>query len=353
MERWRARRRANVPPAAARSAARPRSDDAAALEDQHLVEGLEARRGGGVTSSVARPSPARTISRITSRSVSASRCAVGSSRRRKGASRSSARARARRCRSPPESCWPCSPIQVSSPSGRRATRSSRRAAARAARSCASLGARGGEDEVLAQRPGEEVRALGGEGDRAAHAVGGPRPRVAPVEEEAPRGDVPEAQEQVDEGGLAGAARAHDGDAPARLEAEAHAVERGAGLAGVGEAQVAHLEDPRRVGRSGRAPAGSTTAGGWSVSLEEPARRLAHERPAPCHAAGRAATASNAARVRSVTTARWTPSSVLRAHGGDREGEHGDRGQVGAETRERAAERGGADEALLLAHGLRG
>ena len=178
---------------------------------------------------------------------------------------------------------------------------------------------------------------------------GQRPRVALRRGGEPRGHVPESQQQVDEGGLPAAARPTTATRRPRLELEAHAVEREAGLAGVGEAQVAHLESPRGASsgraRSARRPRES---GPWPRRAGAPTpRTTAIARPGR----GQAATASNAARVSRVTTARWTPSSASRADGRDREGEYRDRGQVGAEPRERAAERGGADEALLLADGL--
>ena len=80
-----------------------------------------------VTSSVARPSPARTISRITSRSVRASRWAVGSSRRRNGASLEAAPARGRGAAARlPRGAAPARRSRCRAPPGSRATRPSRR-----------------------------------------------------------------------------------------------------------------------------------------------------------------------------------------------------------------------------------
>ena len=205
-------------------------------------------------------------------------------------------------------------------------------------------ARGGDDEVLAHGSREQVRALGGEGDRLAHAVGGPRPPVAPVEEEAPRGDVPEAQEEVDEGGLAGAARAHDGNAPPGLEAEAHPVEREAGLAGVGEAQVAHFEDERGPARAGRL--GLDDRGRLARCLEEPVRRFPREGQARPRR-GQAGHRLERGEGEEGHDGQVDAVELSRADGRDRQGEDRDHRQVRAEARERPAKSGGARETLLL------
>ena len=192
-----------------------------------------------------------------------------------------------------------------------------------------------------------MRPLGGEGDRLAHAVGGPGPRVLPVEEEAPGGNVPEAQQQVDQGGLAGAARAHDRDAPPRLEAEAHAVEREAGLARVGEAEVAHLEGSR--GPAGARPRRLDDRRPLVRHLEEAARRLAGQgRARPRRGQGRHRLERGEGQERHHRQV--DPVEAALANRRDREGEDHDHGQVGAEPRERAPQGGGANETLLLAHG---
>ena len=153
---------------------------------------------------------------------------------------------------------------------------------------------------------------------------------------------------MDEGGLAGAARAHDGDAPPRLEAEAHSVEREAGLARVGEPEAAHLQHPRGPARAG--PLGSTTRGSLVRRLEEPARRLAREGEARPRR-GQAGHRLERGEGEEGHDGQVDAVEVSRADRGDREGEDRDRGQVGAESGERTSEGGGPRETLLLPHCL--
>jgi hypothetical protein len=82
--------------------------------------------------SVVRPAISRSSASSTSPSVSTSSALVGSSRIRIGASFSSARAMATRCRSPPESVAPRSPITVSYPCASRLMNSCALAACAAA-----------------------------------------------------------------------------------------------------------------------------------------------------------------------------------------------------------------------------
>ena len=71
-----------------------------------------------VISTTVRAPAASRISSVSARAVGSSRCSVGSSSTSTGRSASSARARASRCRWPPDSDSPCSPIRVPSPQGR-------------------------------------------------------------------------------------------------------------------------------------------------------------------------------------------------------------------------------------------
>ena len=72
-----------------------------------------------------------------------------------------------------------------------------------------------------------MRVLAGDGDRAAHVLLAVLAQVAAGERDAALLGVEEAQEQVRDRRLAGAARPEQGDAAARLEPQAEAVERGA------------------------------------------------------------------------------------------------------------------------------
>ncbi len=136
-ERWAARSRAKRPPedrssaAVPRSATRPRSSTRTSSKPSRPSSRC-------VTRSVARPSPARRISSRICLSVTVSRWAVGSSSSSSGPDLSSARARARRWRSPPDSRWPSSPTQVSSPAGSRSASAPRRTRSSTSRSAASV-----------------------------------------------------------------------------------------------------------------------------------------------------------------------------------------------------------------------
>ena len=114
-----------------------------------------------------------------------------------------------------------------------------------------------------------MRVLAGHRDRAAHVLLAVVAQVAPRERHAPRLGIEEAQEQVDDGGLPGAARAHERDAAARLEAQADPVERRALAGRVARAHVLqrHRERPRRRGQR----RGGIDDGGLAIGeLEHPA-----------------------------------------------------------------------------------
>ncbi len=110
-------------------------------------------------------------------------------------------------------------------------------------------------------------------------------------------------------------------------------------------KVAHLEDPRRPARAGAG--GLDDRGPLVRDLEEPARRLPHGgHPRPGRGQGRHRLEGGQSEEGHNGQQDAVESSL--ADGWDREGEHGNRRQVGTEARERAAESGGADEALLFA-----
>src|ERR687894_659194 len=88
-------------------------------------------------------------------------------------------------------------------------------------------------------------------------------KVAAAQSYAARRRVPEAEDEVDEGGLAGAARADDGDAPAGFEGEGDVMEDGGGQPrrGKGGGGRPVPPPPRRTGGlppGSRPPPGSSS-----------------------------------------------------------------------------------------------
>ena len=81
-------------------------------------------------------------------------------------------------------------------------------------------------EVLGQRGVEEVGSLLDQADDAANVVGGEALQWHPVERDLPGVGRQEAHEQVGQGGLAGAARADQGDATSGRQLQVHATQRG-------------------------------------------------------------------------------------------------------------------------------
>ena len=141
---------------------------------------------------------------------------------------------------------------------------------------------------------------------------------------------------------------HDGDASPGLEAEAHAVEREAGLAGVGEAQVAGLEHAWRRDGGGCGEGGLRDRRGLVHEIGEPARRLAH-RPRPLPGRGQGGHGLEGREGDQRDDGDLDAVQSAGAHGGDRESEDGDGGDVGPEAGQRPAQGRGADEPLLLLH----
>src|SRR5262249_27592232 len=102
-----------------------------------------------------------------------------------------------------------------------------------------------EADVLADRRREQVRVLAGDGDRAPHVLLPVLAQVAARERDAAGLGVEEADEQVDDRRLAGAARAAQPDPPARLETEIRAVEHKRLAGGVAGADVLERDRERR------------------------------------------------------------------------------------------------------------
>src|SRR5438105_1976035 len=181
--------------------------------------------GSWVTSTMVRPSRfSRWSSARISTLVRVSRLPVGSSARMTAGSLTSARAMATRCCWPPDSWlgWWCS-------------RSARPTAPSRARPRATLARRDSAveerqlDVLERARPGEQVEHLEHEADlRVAHVgqlVAREARDVLAVEPVAAGRRAIEAAEQVHEGGLAGARRAHDGHEFAGLDRHGDAAQR--------------------------------------------------------------------------------------------------------------------------------
>ena len=154
---------------------------------------------------------------MSASAVSGSRCAVGSSRTRSGASARSARAstslwRGRlRALGPPRRRECRRPRGASTPTSRGAHDAS------ALSTSASLAAGPSEPDVLPDAGGEEVRVLAGDGDRLPDVLLPVLPQVSTGQRDAPFLGIEKAEEEVDDRRLARAARADEGDLSPGLE----------------------------------------------------------------------------------------------------------------------------------------
>ena len=102
-------------------------------------------------------------------------------------------------------------------------------------------AAGGDLEVLVDgEVGEHAAALGDEGDAGpGNLVGGAAGEVAALEADGAGGGAEQAHDGRQEGRLAGAVAAEEGDRPALLDGQVDTVQDGA--AGIAGAQARHLE----------------------------------------------------------------------------------------------------------------
>ena len=206
-----------------------------------------------MTSTLRSPAAARTPT-ISSSARAGSRPLVGSSSTRTGPGASSARATARRRRSPPDRATPSSPTGVSSPSGRAAIQASRRAVRSASVISASV-ASGRPRTRLDRTVPANICARWSASAQAGARVGLAQVlHVGVAKGQRAVLEWPVAQQRGDQARLAGAARAGHGDPAAGRQPHAHRVE-GAGKAGVvaqggvGENHVRHaLGRRQRVGR---------------------------------------------------------------------------------------------------------
>ena len=129
----------------------------------------------------------------------------------------------------------------------------------------------GDREVVADRRVEQVDVLGDDAQQPADLLDAVVAQVAAADPDLALVVVPEAQEQVDERGLARAARSDDREAAAGRDGQVEAVDGEWLVRAVAETEAADL-DARSAGRSGRIGHGrvslrarSTTAGCASVS----------------------------------------------------------------------------------------
>ena len=175
--------------------------------------------GRCVIKSTVRAAEASSMSSIERSAVSASRCAVGSSSTSTGASESRARARTRRWRCPPESSHPFladDRVEAVGQSGDPVREARARERGRRAPRPVALGPR--EQQVRADARVEEMSVLPGERERAADVFLRVLANVAAVDRDSARARIEEAEQQVDDGRLSGAARPDERDVAARARA---------------------------------------------------------------------------------------------------------------------------------------
>ena len=199
-----------------------------------------------------RPCDIRASVSITPRSVAPSRFAVGSSSSSSEASRTSARAKARRWRSPAESPAPRSPIAAWTPRGRACTTSSRPAASSAATTLRFGGVGATGPDVLEDRAAKQEGLLGHPRELLA-----PRREIEVLERDAPHQHGPaarrdEAQQDREDSRLAAPARAGQRKNLAGADRQRQVPHGRHGTAGVRDAHA--LERDRRAWRPGSARA---------------------------------------------------------------------------------------------------
>ena len=205
--------------------------------------------GGGrwVSTSVVRPAITGSSAAHRRASVAASRSAVGSSRTRIGASRTMARAIARRRRSPPLRRRPSSPIRVPSPSGRASTTSASWAVSSAQRARSSVRSASASARLSRIVASNRSTRWDDDGDPRPDRVLRQPAQLAAADPDLARRVVVEAEEQLDQGGLARPAGSDDREPPARRDRQRQAVDDVARPARVPEPEAVDLE-PERLGR---------------------------------------------------------------------------------------------------------
>ena len=277
--RWSAWRRANVPPAPARSARAAPLGDAAVLEDHHLVEGLERdepvrdqQRGAALAGAHDLPHHLALGERVEVRGrlVEEQEGCVPQQRAGEGEALPLAPRELLALLADPR----VEPVRQARHQVVESDRGQDGAGAPARRRRGRRGARFSRSVPVKRCARWAAKAIAPRTRSEGQARASP-----PSRRRLPGGTSQKRSSRWTRVDLPGAARAHDRDAAARLEAEAHAVEREAGLAGVGEAQVAHLEESAGT-PLGPGPAGSTTAGGWSRRPRRAGAPTRARRPSP-------------------------------------------------------------------------
>ena len=204
----------------------------------------------------------------TDASASGSRWAVGSSRTTRSASRRNARATAIRCRWPPLSLTPSSPMGVSRPSGRSSMNAVAPAARAAAGDLVEGRVRPGQADVLGDRPVEQVGRLRDVRDPAAPGVDVDVGEGLAADGDPARVRIDEPQQQPREGRLAGPRLADDRRPPAGRQDEVDVAKRGFRAARVGEGDAVQDDVPEGArGLDGQSPTGRPPA-----ALDAGARR---------------------------------------------------------------------------------
>ena len=190
----------------------------------------------------------------TCASCSASSCDVASSRISNGASFRNARAIAMRCRSPPDSIAPRSPISVSYPCGRRCTNSCAAAALAAAIDVVVARAGARHADVLGDGAGEQVRPLRHPGDAVAPCFDVDLPQIRPAGEHRSRVGLFESQQQAHDRRLARSRWPDKRRHRARRKVQRHVRERRRSLRAITErhmleANVTRRRDGARAGHA--------------------------------------------------------------------------------------------------------
>ena len=180
---------------------------------------------------------------VISRSVIESRAEVASSKMRRRGWRRSARAIEIRWRSPPETRRPALAEARVEPLARALEERAGRGLPERLEHLLVGRVRLHELEVLADRPGEELRVLGDEADLAPHAVVAQLVRRDVVDRDDAAGRGVEPDEELHETRLAGARGTDEGDRVAQLRAEADVVERVLRRSPVAEGDVLEAEAP--------------------------------------------------------------------------------------------------------------
>ena len=202
------------------------------------------------TRSPVRPASSRSAARTTLASVTGSIRAVASSSTTTLTSRTSSRANATSCSSPADSVVPPGPSRVSSPSDSPATQAVEAELGDGGLDPARAARRLEERDVLGERAGQDLGALGDHADGGAQRLEVEVEHVDAAQEHRAALGLDGPREQRRQGRLAGAGAADQGAGGAGRDVQVDVLEREPPL-GVGEVQVAELDVERAVRESVR------------------------------------------------------------------------------------------------------